>query len=268
MWGRARRVGGKTYAVISGPSLPSERALRRLTRRHKNLLVEEIPAGTKSLSFLRPVIAELRRLIVATQDPLDVSEILNASYLTEFHAWCKPTSHVDLSTVPLQEFAGRAHDNWRSIRRVPTLKKLFVERGDFTWAETVAPLESLSLTNMRGEVLIPSTLGYHDGLTFLSLDGNRLLDVSGLNKVGTLRRLELAGFKRIEGAATLARLPALSDLLLMDIEAVDDLSWLQKAERIDRVTVAGRASWIADARRCLESLPPGWSFPPWAAGIE
>ncbi|WP_265520351.1 hypothetical protein [Oerskovia flava] len=227
---------------------PRESTLRRAGRSGLGIFVEELSPEVASLDFLRPVISELRHLLVTESARIDTTMLERASRLSDLDIWAVPASATDLSMIPVRSFAGSAHMNWASLRRSTTLRKLYLERGNFSWLNELDKLEEVSLTGMRGDVTLPPPPSGLSTVKKLVLHGPRALSLEHLPEYQRLESLKISGVREVAHAHNIAALRNLKRLLLEDVVSLDSSRWIFPELAIDEVLLVGDADWAISAR--------------------
>ncbi|WP_265521036.1 hypothetical protein [Oerskovia flava] len=225
--------------------------------------MEELSPEVESLDFLKPVISDLRHLLVTEQARLDTKVLEMAKRLSNLSIWATPATATDLSTIPLHSFAGSAHRNWASLKTSPTLRELYLEHGNFSWTEGLERLSKVTLTGMKGDVKIPRPSPVLNSVRELSLHGPRSLSLESLPDYQRLESLELSRIGEVLHASNVALLPNLKKLRLEDVRSMEESQWLRSDLPIEEVLIIGDTSWIAAAWTQLQPPPRKWSIPPW-----
>ena len=148
----------------------------------KAVLVSEI------LSDVLPDITGLH-LPLGTSDE-DYSFLERAVSLTQLSMWDTSAEPLDFTKIPLTSLALDADENWISLTKSQTLKKLMIDKGDLSWLPHASPLESLSLHSM-GKNRDLTRLSNFSSLRRLDLHGNGDLSLEGIGvlsdaKVGVI----------------------------------------------------------------------------------
>lgn len=183
------------------------------------------PKATTSLSFLAPVIDDVRDLWIGTVNQIIDVEVLNrARNLRSLSFTTGPCDgRLELSTLPyLEEFEGKVTRVVSSVLRNPSLRFLKIE-GKIPNADLriAGPVEVFEQRGARSQIELP-TFAHPEALRALSRLGSASFDLN-----------QLAG------------MTGLGELTLMSSE-LSGVTELAKLERLERLTLGGRlttGSW-------------------------
>lgn len=227
--------------------VPAKWKLKAAVLSGREISVGVLPSTVNLEQIIRPFENTLRKLQIAVGAPeADYSFLEEFTSLRSLDIWASSTRSIDFSKMNLYSLSCRAEENFRSLVNAKELRVLHLENASLDWLPVSGRLEELSLYSPRKALELQELLA-HKSLKTLDLTGRQVLDLSPLEGMRSLTKVDLSSFSRVDCLDALKFLPNLEVIALEEIGEVLDSSVLDDlVVKGVKVHVVGRQPWAKE----------------------